>query len=137
MNYTDFQALPVVSAGTMVADITALSPGDDFLFESQVWQKGNFTRAERGKGTELRHKVHFQKRIADMEYPQGVVKQFIPQYAVLESDYAGSESKTPTRKALDNSPADAQSNSSAESNAGAFRDDNNRNRGVLTDPDWS
>ena len=118
MQETTFASLPVISGGA--TQINALSPGDAFLFEGQAWQQNSLVGDP--KAVDLRHKIQYQRRIADEEYPQGVVKTYVVVQDILESDPQAQESKTPTRKGLDTDLA---------------RDDDDRNGRILTDPDWS
>ena len=106
MNYTEFQALTVIGNVDPNTQIEALSGGTPFIFKSQKNQLGDYgglgaagqARKVQEKGTELRHKVHFQRRITivtdfgppvvehNMEYPQGVIKLYVAEYDLLTSD---------------------------------------------------
>jgi hypothetical protein len=120
MNYTDFQALPVISAGNIPIDtqIAALTTGDYFLFESQEWQKGDYgvNPSQRGEGTELRHKVHYQRKVAaPTTRSNGNVKDYdaygvsnpssgvlyVSEYDLLESDGRTAETRAAVRVGKD------------------------------------
>lgn len=124
IKYSDFQALPVLATNTLIA---ALSAGELFLMPSQEWQKGAYGvgNSQNGKGTDLRHKVHYQRKVdpIDAYGVTGPACGYVPQYDVLESDDRANETKTAVRRGQDTS---------------AYRDDDDRRpRRILADPDWS
>jgi hypothetical protein len=124
MKYTDFQNLLVISGGQ--TQIDGLAAGTYFLFASQEWQKGRYgvAKSQRGEGTDERHKIHYQRKVdaVDSEGVTGPACGYVPEYDVLESDTLADESKTATRKGL---------------NTSLYRDDDDRNMRIKTDPDWS
>jgi len=125
MKYTDFQNLLVITSGN--SEIAGLAAGTYFLFSAQEWQKGDYGvgNSQAGKGTDLRHKVHYQRKVDPID-SYGIVGPavgYVAEYDVLEDDYQGTESKTPVRKKI---TTDA-----------ARDDDDRRGERLLADPDYS
>lgn len=103
MKYTDFQALTVISGGQ--AQIDGLAAGTYFLFESQEWQKGDYgvNPSQRGEGTELRHKIHYQRKVdpIDSYGITGPAVGYVPEYDLLEADITSDETLTVVREGKD------------------------------------
>lgn len=97
MNYTDFNALPVIAP----SGVGLLTAGDYFLFPGQEKQKGDYgaNKSQRGEGTELRHKVHYQRKVdpIDAYGITGPDVGYVSEYDLLESDPTTNETRSGVR----------------------------------------